>query len=304
MAKYKSNTGISGTGNSETRVNEITGDNLAAVRNFICGYSLNFKEAGCVVKDEGHDFNCSIISKNSIRLTDGLAFAYGYFGESEAVKFNILPPAVENYFIVYLEMNKSVVPNICEVKIKKNYANSRIDNNSFRQDELSTVKTGIYQIPLWLVRVTNQGVQELRDLRNLKEYIQKIVHSDYGTHVLDNGTIGQNVTIPTPLQYDISNKAVNTEFVATAIEIEIFEPYLISIDTLGAGNDYQYIGATFAYAGEDVTFKLVAGNSINITNVAIEDEFGNEYRYIKNNNTYNFTMPNANVVIMVYTEWV
>lgn len=221
MAKYKSNTNISGTGNSETHANEITGDNLAAVRNFICRYGLDFNEAGCVVKDEGHDFNCVLSGKNSIRLTDGLAFAFGYFGSSETVEFNILPPAVENYFIVYLEMNKSVVPNICEVKIKNNYANSRIDNNSFRQDELSTVKTGIYQMPLWLVRVTNQGVQELKDLRNLKDYIQKIVHSDYGTHVLNDGTIGQNVTIPTPLQDDISNKVANTEFAVTAIRAEI-----------------------------------------------------------------------------------
>lgn len=236
MAEYKDNTSISGTGNSLSRKNEIAGDELAAARNFICGYSLDFKEAGCVVKDEGHDFEIlnskTLINKeehiyslnsqsNTVNISDGLAFSYGYFGSSETVEFNILPPAVEQYFIIYLEMNKSVIPNTCEVKMKNNYASPRIGNNTFRQDELSTVKTGVYQMPLWLLKVTNKGIQQLQDLRNLKYCIRNVVHSDNGTHVLDNGTIGQNVTIPTLPQGDVGNKAANTEFATTAIRAEI-----------------------------------------------------------------------------------
>lgn len=233
MAVYKGT--ISGTGNSDTRENEITPDGLAVVRNFECGYT-DYQNTGGVVKDEGHDFDIlneiTLIDEDNlvyslsgnpttINLTDGLCFAYGYFGGMEAVNITILPPAVEQYHIVYAELDRSVIPNACAIKVKNNQASAIITANTFRQDILSTVKTGVYQLPLWLLKITNKGIEEVTDLRKLRQFIEHVVYSDNATHVMNNGTLGDNVTCPTPDGGDISKKVANTAFVDKAIQTEI-----------------------------------------------------------------------------------
>ena len=84
---------ISGTGDFGTRENEITPDKLATVRNFICGYNLDYKNIGGIIKNQDHDFDCNIsdTEKNVVHITGGLCFAYGYFGHGEPVDIMILP---------------------------------------------------------------------------------------------------------------------------------------------------------------------------------------------------------------------
>ena len=91
---------ISGTGNSATRLNEITGDDLAAFRNFVIGY-IGYKDAGGVIKQEGHAFDYSV-DGNTVHLTDGFAFVYGYGSYHKAEDITLLPPAVEQYYVIYL----------------------------------------------------------------------------------------------------------------------------------------------------------------------------------------------------------
>lgn len=221
MAIYKGT--ISGTGSADTRKNEITPGELSTVRNFICGYNLNYKNIGGVIKNQDHDFDCKIseTEKNLVHITDGLCFAYGYFGHGEPVDIMILPPAVEQYHIIYVELNRSVIPNFCTVKTKNNQSSSTVSINTFRQDQLTTIKTGVFQIPLWLLRVTNKGIQEATDLRNLRNYIESVVYSDQAKHVTDGGILGRNVTIPTPPVGDNSKKIANTEWVYNTIKTEI-----------------------------------------------------------------------------------
>lgn len=226
MAVYKSNCSISGIGDAQTRQNEITADNLAAVRNFIVGYNETPDIAGVVVEGESineHAFYCEISEdRQSVTIHDGLAFAYGYFGSSEEVEFIILPPAVEQYHIVYLEFDRSVIPNACMLKIKNNQASANWKApNLFRQDQLSAIKTGVYQMPLWLLRVTNKGIRSATDLRNMRYYPQHVLHSDNANNVSGGGTIGENVTVPTADEVDISEIVANTEYVVRAVLAEI-----------------------------------------------------------------------------------
>lgn len=233
MISYKGT--ISGTGDSITRLNEITGDNLGVVRNFIIGYKDG------VLKRDNHDFDYSV-DGNTVTITDGMCFAYGYFGYSKAKGFTILPPAVEQYYVIYARLDKSVIPNGCNLFIKNNYSSPNIGINSFRQDVLSTIKTGVYEIPLWLFRVTNKGVDELsfKDLRpnrvkpngnkTLLDCIKKVEYSDYATVVSNTvdasgqtiyGRLADGVTAATQPITDNSKKVATTAFVQAAIQAEI-----------------------------------------------------------------------------------
>lgn len=214
MATYKGE--ISGIGNTDKRINEITGDKLAVFRNFVVGYKDG------VLKYDNHDFDYSV-SSNTVSITDGMCFAYGYFAYCFAKDFTILPPTVENYFIIYVCIDRSVIPNIIEIEIKNNYASPNIGINSFRQDVLSTVKTGVYEIPLWIFKVTNKGVDtnSFKDLRNLREKIQQMYFADNATNLNNGGSIGANVTCPT---YDITvinDIVASTKYVQNAIKAEI-----------------------------------------------------------------------------------
>lgn len=243
MATYKGE--ISGIGNSKTRENEITADKVAIFRNAVIGYNTDIKNAGGVIYSPNHDFYCHVDGfvdggentkeySNTVHVTDGMVFAYGYFAYCEATDFTFLPPAVEQYHIIYLEIDRSVIPNTAILKTKNNQSSSRILSNTFRRDQLSTVKTGVNQIPLWLIKVTNKGikVEDLRDtsqtkkgydLRNPIYKIEKTLYSDFADAVVDNGEIGENVTCPTP-SLDIDKNAeiiANCEFVQKLIKQEV-----------------------------------------------------------------------------------
>ena len=214
MEKYQGT--ISGIGNAITRQNEITGDNLAMFRNIAIGYKDG------VLKRDGHDFEYSI-DKYDVKISDGMCFAYGYFGYSAPKSFSILPPAVESYFVIYARIDRSVIPNGYDLFIKNNYASPNIGTNTFRQDVLTTIKTGVYELPLWVFRVTNQGIDEFsfKDLRPLRTQILKANNSDYATCVLKNGKLEDGVTAVTQTITDSSKKVATTEFVQKAIRAEI-----------------------------------------------------------------------------------
>lgn len=216
---------ISGTGNADTRDNEITGGKLAVVRNFEIGYT-DFQKVGGVIYDPQHDFGCEIdiIEKGKLKIQDGMGFAYGYFAYAPATEITILLPAVEQYHIIYFELNLSTVPQSCTVNIKNNQSSPNILQNTLRQDQLSTIKTGVFQIPLWVIKATNKGIEIYEDLREktdtLKKYIQRVYHTDNAQNVNNNGSIGKNVTCPFRISANDSHIIVNTQYVDGAVKIE------------------------------------------------------------------------------------
>lgn len=220
------NTWISGTGEATSRINEITGDNLASFRKAEIGYVSG------VLNQDNHNFDYSV-QKNTLNITDGTCFAYGYFGYCKEKVFDILPPAVESYFIVYVRLDKSVVPNEINLLIKNNYASGSVKINEFRQDVLSVIKTGVYELPLWLFKATNKGIDisSFKDLRPLQHCIERSEYSDFAEKKVINlesaasgiiyGQIENNVTAYTQPDGDTSNKVATTRFVKQAVIMEI-----------------------------------------------------------------------------------
>lgn len=238
MATYQGT--ISGIGDSKTRENEITSDNVAVFRDFAIGYNLDTRDAGGVIYNPRHDFYAWVDGtsgeySNTLHVDGGFAFAYGYFAYIPATSFTFLPPAVEQYHLIYLELDKSVVPNTATIKTKNNQGSSSTTYSTFRRDQLSSVKTGVNQIPLWLIKITSSGIKvenlqgvEGVDLRTRRRTIENVNHSDNATHLYFDGddktfSIGENVTCVTPslTSSKTSQFVVNCEFVQELISQEI-----------------------------------------------------------------------------------
>lgn len=212
---------VTGTGEKISRINEITADNLAVERDFMIGYNGKFDNvAGAVLEDDGHDFSMILSdSKFNITITDGIACAYGYCAYYDSVMFSILPPAVLQYHLIYLEIDRSRIPNACAIKIKNNQSSPYYEM-AFRQDVLSSVKTGIFQLPLWRIKMSSDGIIEQKDLRKILLHgsIENTQHTDTAYVVrksLENGVTCANQPLT-----DNSQKIANTAFVQTAISEE------------------------------------------------------------------------------------
>lgn len=208
---------VGGIGKSEDRINEITSDDLAVARNYIIGYSGLLDGAiGGVVKDDDHDFAISIDLDNPghFRISDGMAIAYGYVGWCDATFFDILLPAVEQYHLIYAEFDNSVIPNRFALKIKNNQSSPYYDT-AFRRDVLSSVKTGIFQQPLWRIKVTNKGITDASDIRNVIDSIEQAYYADLADIVSDK--LGDGTICVKQAAGDDSDKISSTKFAQNEI---------------------------------------------------------------------------------------
>ena len=299
---------ISGIGDKDTRENEITADDLATLRHNIVGYEYG------VIKDDDHDFDCNEDKESNsiVHLTDGMAFAYGYFGYCPAVDITFLLPAVEQYQLIFMEIDKSVIPNTCTIKTKNNMSTPYINANTFRQDQLSTVKTGIFQIPLWQVHLSNQGIETLVDLRDLKESIKTVESSDNADNVNDNGVLADNVTCVTETISDKSKHVASTQFVDTAIKAVINELKYYTVyynGTLGAGSDsainFILESDTNVLQNTEVRFIVkIVDAKYRVSRVLVTESLTDEECEVTNIGTdeYAFLMPADDVGITVYLE--
>lgn len=207
MAEYKGR--ISGIGNSLDRTNEITTDDLAIIRRFIIGHDY------CVLNSES--FVCTKIDNKTIKLSQGMMQAYGYLGFlDKAINIDFLLPSAIQYNIIYIEIDRSVVPNTCYIKIKNNQASPYINRNTFRQDVLSSIKTGVFQLPLWKLTLTNEGIVEIEDIREIKEKIKNVKESNDTKKILKSIPKDATIDIFGTDGTDRSNKIASTIFVAIA----------------------------------------------------------------------------------------
>lgn len=207
---------ITGKGVSADRYNEITADLVATWRNWVIGYNSDLLDSvGGVI---GEDSFIATFTANTtfLHLSSGMVFAYGYAGYVDSCDIDFLLPASEQYQLIYAELNKSVVPNTCIIYAKSNQNNSSVLANTFRQDVLSTVKTGVFEVPLWQVHITKDGIQEVKDIRNIRKYMQNVQYCDVATSIADFGNIG-DVTAVTADEGDSSQLVATTEFVWTEI---------------------------------------------------------------------------------------
>ncbi len=208
---------MTGTGNKVSKENEIPTDVLAAIRNFIVGYNNSSEGAVGGVLSTGGGFQCgiSLDNKNQIKISSGICMAYGYFGFAEEKTFDILPPAVTQYYLVYAELNLSELPNSATIKIKNNQGSKRSDPSCFRQDNLNSMKVGIFQVPLWRITVTNEGIRnedDLKDLRVVRTGIEH-VHHTYECHEVVRELFDNVMTEYTIEESNASELVANTAFV-------------------------------------------------------------------------------------------
>lgn len=222
MKKYQGK--ISGVGNATSRKNEITADDLAILRNYIYGWEYG------VINRSGWNFNATTNeSKDSVIVEKGIMFAYGYFGifpETYTIPF--IKPSAKQYRFIYAEIDRSVVPNTCTIKVKNNQSSDKIKPTTFRQDYLTAVRTGVFQLPLWRVELNSEGIKEVVDVRDLKDYIMKVQRSNYTTDKI-TGEISPKATATTQSINDNSEKLATTKFVHLATRHYIDSPRLTII---------------------------------------------------------------------------
>ena len=206
---------LKGIGDSITGANEIVPTFDAKIFNF-----LSQVDPG-VVSSEVNRFPINIIDRGII-IGPGLAYAYGYFGMSDApVQFNfVIPSSGTQYSKVYAEIDLSARLQAITIKVTPQSDTSVIE---LQQDKLSEITAGIYQIPLYLISIQTNGTITFSDQRNMLNRIAYSSHSidgDLATNsknLISGGTIASNVTAHTQAQTDNSTKVATTSYVRTAI---------------------------------------------------------------------------------------
>lgn len=218
MITVETGTRVSGYGIAATRKNEITADDLAVIRNFIMGYDYG------VIGADSFKLT-AYASESRIHVTRGLMYAYGYLGYMPTDSdFYIVPPSVPQYYIVYAEIDKSVIPNTFKISILNNQGSDKVD---LRQDVLSSVRTGIFRMPLHRLLVyynkTDDGIDvkigETTDLRVLNLPVQSVTSVDSAKVITES--LGIDVSATTQSAGDISNKVATTAFVDRAVTNEV-----------------------------------------------------------------------------------
>lgn len=201
---------ISGIGNPTERINEITADDLATLRYFQIGWDYG------VVDRQGYNFLVDTEKHkgtSSIEVGKGIMFAYGYLGYVDKCVLEFIRPAISQYHIIYVELDRSKIPNTCTLKVKNNQSSTSIER-TFRQDYLDKVRTGIFQLPLWRVKVGSNGIEEVVDLRQLENKIKQVEYALNCKSVF--GSISPEATATTQPITDKSEKIATTEFVHLA----------------------------------------------------------------------------------------
>lgn len=271
MKKYQGK--ISGVGNAITRQNEITADDLAISRNYIYGWEYG------VINREGWNFNARI-EGNSVIVEKGIMFAYGYFGifpKTYTIPF--IKPSATQYRFIYAEIDRSVVPNTCTIKVKNNQGSDKIKPTTFRQDYLTAVRTGVFQLPLWRVELNSEGIKEVVDVRDLKDYIMKVEHTKATTKMV-TGEISLLAKATTQPITDNSEKLATTEFVKNLCRKQIGYKelrFLVSIELIGTEkNQVAPLESIAFYQDEGVTRKNLVVTCPESVSVRFRFETGSE----------------------------
>ena len=209
---------ISGIGNPTERINEITADDLATLRYFQIGWDYG------VIDREGYNFSIKYeINTSSVEVGKGIMFAYGYLGYVDKCVLEFIRPAIPQYHIIYVELDKSKIPNTCTLKVKNNQSSTSIER-TFRQDYLDKVRTGIFQLPIWRIKVGSNGIEKVFDLRVdldlLKRSIKKVEYAPYCNNSVF-GSISPEATATTQPIDDNSEKIATTDFVYLATRYAI-----------------------------------------------------------------------------------
>ena len=163
---------VTGIGNEITRKNEINPDDVAVFLNALfCGNSQKEEEAVGIIG--ANSFAVTANADSSITISEGMCIVYGYLariGETK-ILFNI--SALPQYWVIVAEIDRSVVPNTFSVRALNNQSLPTIGEYTLRKDRLSAIRTGVYQLPLAVVKVDGKNLSILSDERVFANYPYK-----------------------------------------------------------------------------------------------------------------------------------
>lgn len=161
---------LKGIGDALTGKNEIVPTFDAKIFNFYSQMNPG------VVGSESNKFPVTIVDRGVV-IGPGLAHAYGYFGMSDApVQFNfVIPSTATQYAKVYVEFDLSARPQAMAIKVTPQSDTSVIELLS---DNLSTLTTGIHQIPLYLVTIKTDATITCSDIRTMLNRVSYSKHSN------------------------------------------------------------------------------------------------------------------------------
>ena len=182
---------LKGIGDSVTGKNEITPQFDAKINNFLVTL------APCVVGSESRKFALSIIDRG-VTIGPGMAFAYGYFGLSDAtVQFNYITPSSQTqYSKVYAEFDLSTTPQTFSIKTTPQTDNSVINLLS---DNINELPSGVFQLPLYLITINTSGSISYKDLRTIHTTLGEINLSYATSNPIKTGSKSYS-----PLKYENS----------------------------------------------------------------------------------------------------
>jgi len=210
MANY-----VKGIGDATSRINEIIPKFDAQILNFL------IQSTPGVCWSETNRFAIAT-SGRSVLISAGMVHAYGYFGMSDAITQIdfVMPTSATQYARIYAEINLSVTPHRFSIKAT---AQSSSSNIGLTQNNLATTPSGVYQIPLYLLTISSNGVITATDQRpqNTKpehaKNAEQSINSTNANNLVSGGTIASNVTAVTQAQSDNTTKLATTAYVRSAI---------------------------------------------------------------------------------------
>lgn len=200
---------ISGIGIATERINEITADDLATLRHFQIGWDYG------VINRQGYNFS-TVYSKgtSTIEVGRGIMFAYGYIGYVDKCKLEFIRPSIPQYYIIYVELDRSKIPNTCTLKVKNNQSSPSIVG-TFRQDYLDKIRTGVFQLPLYIVKIGSNGIENVKAVDNFRPNIKQVEYAPQCRRVVGEVAAGAKVAVQ-PLGEDNSERIATTDFVHRA----------------------------------------------------------------------------------------
>lgn len=265
MGEYQGK--ISGVGNKDTRYNEITADDLATLRYYQIGWDYG------VVNRQGYKFDISYqLGTSSVEVSKGIMFAYGYVGYVDSCKLEFIRPAIPQYHIIYVELDRSKIPNTCTLKVKNNQSSTSIER-TFRQDYLDKVRTGVFQLPIWAIKFGSNGIESVEDLRPLQDKSKQVYYTPNCKSVF--GSISPTATATTQPTTDISDKIATTEFVQKKTGA-IIDNKIVEVTIGGELSDSGVIAKYEMYTA----YKFAEGDIINYKGELAEvGEYVDDYGY-------------------------
>lgn len=210
-----------GMGDSTRDINKVLPEYTAMMTDIAVGY-----ESG-IAANYGSKFDYRLIEGGLVIQSGGCwAFGYAAYNRND-VRINLAASGGgTRYVFIYVEFDltgsavNGTTVDAAQLVVFDNGGNSSF---SYQQDNLRTMKTGKYQLPLYRIAVTDAGItgDSIQDLRTIREKVKNAERADFADKVdgiVAAGTMIENgVTAVTQARRNSTRNVATTAFVMAEI---------------------------------------------------------------------------------------